>query len=58
MGIEQYVPLIGSLGFPIVAYFLMFTKFDKTIGKLSEQINVNNQLVQLLLQKEGVKVNE
>lgn len=49
---EEYqflLSLIGNTGFPIVAFLLIFWKFDKSLGLL----NNNTNAVQLLLQKEN-----
>lgn len=45
--------LIGNTGFPIVAFLLIFWKFDKSLGLLAEAVNNNTNAVQLLLQKEN-----
>lgn len=49
---EEYqflIGLISNIGFPIVAFLLIFWKFDKFLGLL----NNNTNAVQLLLQKEN-----
>lgn len=46
------VNFISNVGFPIVAFLLVFWKFDKSLALLTEAINNNTQAVQLLLQKE------
>lgn len=53
---EEYqflIGLIGNTGFPIVAFLLIFWKFDKSLGLLAEAVNNNTNAVQLLLQKEN-----
>ncbi|MGE7954956.1 hypothetical protein [Lysinibacillus xylanilyticus] len=45
--------LISNIGFPIVAFLLIFYKFDKSLGLLAEAVNNNTHAVQLLLQKEN-----
>lgn len=52
MELEPVASLIGTLGFPIVAYLLMFFKLDKTVEKLEESINNNTKLVEMLLKRE------
>ncbi|KOS62129.1 hypothetical protein FJQ98_13405 [Lysinibacillus agricola] len=47
------IGLIGNTGFPIVAFLLIFWKFDKSLGLLAEAVNNNTNAVQLLLQKEN-----
>ena len=36
---EMIVYTIGSLGFPIVAYFYLVMKFEKRLEKLEEALN-------------------
>lgn len=50
---EQLIQAVSTVGFPIVAFLLVFWKFDKSLGLLTEAVNNNTQAVQLLLQKEG-----
>ena len=45
---ETYVQWIGTIGFPIIAYLLMFFKLDKSITELTK-------VVQELCDKEGDK---
>lgn len=49
---EFLIGLISNTGFPIVAFLLIFWKFDKSLGLLTEAVNNNTNAVQLLLQKE------
>lgn len=53
--LEQMVQAVSTVGFPIVAFLLIFWKFDKSLGLLAEAVNNNTQAVQLLLQKENKK---
>ncbi|WP_442916902.1 hypothetical protein [Lysinibacillus sp. 54212] len=55
---EQIVQAISTVGFPIIAFLLIFWKFDKSLGILIVAVNSNTQAVQLLLQKEGMGLNE
>lgn len=50
---EFLIGLISNTGFPIVAFLLIFWKFDKSLGLLAEAVNNNTNAVQLLLQKEN-----
>ncbi len=56
--LEQIVQAISTVGFPIIAFLLIFWKFDKSLGILIVAVNSNTQAVQLLLQKEGMGLNE
>lgn len=55
---EGIVQAISTVGFPIVAFLLIFWKFDKSLGLLTEAVNNNTTAVQLLLQKEKEKINK
>lgn len=50
---EFLIGLISNTGFPIVAFLLVFWKFDKSLGLLNTAVNNNTNAVQLLLQKEN-----
>lgn len=50
---QAIMGMIGTVGFPIVAYLLMFLKMDKTIEKLEESINNNTSLIKLLFEREN-----
>lgn len=52
---EELIQAISTVGFPIVAFLLVFWKFDKSLGLLTKAVNNNTQAVQLLLQKENDK---
>lgn len=52
---ETILQAISTVGFPIVAFLLIFWKFDKSLTLLSEAVNNNTRAVQLLLQKESLK---
>jgi hypothetical protein len=49
---ETIVAMIGSLGFPIVAYLLMFFKFDKSLETLKIAIENNTKAITILLERE------
>lgn len=51
LGFEMIQVAVGSLGFPIVAYFLHVTQTNKTITLLTEAVN-NNTLAVKELSKE------
>lgn len=38
MEMEAITALIGTMGFPIVAYLLMFFKLEKTVDKLENTL--------------------
>lgn len=50
--LEELVEAISTVGFPIIAFLLVFWKFDKSLTLLTQAVNNNTQAVQLLLQKE------
>lgn len=52
---EEIIQAISTVGFPIIAFLLVFWKFDKSLGILIVAVNSNTQAVQLLLQKEEIK---
>lgn len=51
---EDLIQAISTVGFPIIAFLLVFWKFDKSLGLLTQAVNNNTNAVQLLLQKENV----
>lgn len=53
--LDELIQAVSTVGFPIVAFLLVFWKFDKSLGLLTTAVNNNTQAVQLLLQKEGQK---
>lgn len=55
MGISEFSTIIGTVGFPIVAFFLMFTRMEKALEKMEQAINNNTLLVKILMEREGVK---
>lgn len=46
---EQITMLISTVGFPIVAYLLLFFKLDKTIGVIEESLKNNTIALQQLI---------
>lgn len=53
MGLEQIIQAISTVGFPIFAFLLVFWKFDKSLGLLTDAVNNNTQAVQILLEREN-----
>ena len=43
--------IIGSVGFPIVAYLLMFNQNNKVLEELKKTIEDNNELIKILLER-------
>ena len=52
LNLEQIIQAISTVGFPIIAFLLVFWKFDKSLGLLTVAVNNNTQAVQILLQQE------
>lgn len=52
---EQLTQAISTVGFPIVAFLLVFWKFDKTLGLLTEAVNNNTIAVRSMLQNDEGK---
>lgn len=50
---ESLLEGISTVGFPIIAFLLLFWKFNKSISLLTTAVNNNTTAVQLLLQKEA-----
>lgn len=53
MDLEQIIQAISTVGFPIFAFLLVFWKFDKSLGLLTDAVNNNTQAVQILLEREN-----
>ena len=58
LNIESILQAISTVGFPIVAFLLIFWKFDKSLSLLTQTVNNKTTAVQLLLQKEKYKRNK
>lgn len=54
---EELIQAISAVGFPIVAFLLLFWKFDKSLNLLTQAVTNNTQAVQLLVQKEELNNN-
>lgn len=48
---------VGTLGFPIVAYLLLFFKLDKTLALIQVSLNNNTMAIQKLMADRGEKVD-
>jgi len=48
---ESIVQAISSVGFPIVAFLLLFLKLEKSLNLLKETVNNNTVAIQVLLKK-------
>ena len=55
---ENVLEGISTVGFPIIAFLLIFWKFDKSLGVLTVAVNNNTSAVQLLLQKENFNTDK
>lgn len=55
---ESILQAISTVGFPIFAFLLVFWKFDKSLGLLTQAVNNNTSAVQLLLQKESLTTDK
>lgn len=48
---EFFIQAISSVGFPIVAFLLLFLKLEKSLNLLQEAVNNNTVAIQILLKK-------
>lgn len=46
---DEILRAISTVGFPIVAFLLLFLKLNKSLDLLTSAVNKNTQTVQLLL---------
>jgi hypothetical protein len=53
--VQTMVQAIGTLGFPIVAYLLMFFKFQKSFDALAQAVNNNTIAIQKIVDKDLAK---
>ena len=51
MELSELYQLIGSVGFPIVAYLLMFNQNNKVLEDLKKTIEDNNELIKILMER-------
>ena len=54
MELSELYQLIGSVGFPIVAYLLMFNQNNKVLEDLKKTIEDNNELIKILMERNNI----
>lgn len=54
MDFSELYQIIGSVGFPIVAYLLMFNQNNKVLEELKRTIEDNNELIKILMERYNV----
>lgn len=54
MELSELYQLIGSVGFPIVAYLLMFNQNNKVLEDLKKTIEDNNELIKILMERSNI----
>lgn len=54
MDFSELYQIIGSVGFPIVAYLLMFNQNNKVLEDLKKTIEDNNELIKILMERYNV----
>lgn len=58
MDLGELYQIIGSVGFPIVAYLLMFNQNNKVLQDLKETIEDNNELIKILMERNNIHENK
>ena len=58
MELSELYQLIGSVGFPIVAYLLMFNQNNKVLEDLKKTIEDNNELIKILMERNDIHENK
>lgn len=58
MNLSDLYQIIGSVGFPIVAYLLMFNQNNKVLQDLKETIEDNNELIKILMERNNIHENK
>lgn len=58
MDLGELYQIIGSVGFPIVAYLLMFNQNNKVLQDLKDTIEDNNELIKILLERFNIHENK
>lgn len=58
MELSELYQIIGSVGFPIVAYLLMFNQNNKVLQDLKETIEDNNELIKILMERNNIHENK
>lgn len=51
MDFGELYQIIGSVGFPIVAYLLTFNQNNKVLEELKKTIEDNNELIKILMER-------
>ena len=54
MDFGELYQIIGSVGFPIVAYLLMFNQNNKVLEELKKTIEDNNELIKIFMERCGM----
>ena len=57
MDFGELYQIIGSVGFPIVAYLLMFNQNNKVLEDLKKTIEDNNELIKILMERNDIHEN-
>lgn len=58
MSLNDLYQIIGSVGFPIVAYLLMFNQNNKVLEDLKKTIEDNNELIKILMERNNIHENK
>lgn len=58
MNLSDLYQIIGSVGFPIVAYLLMFNQNNKVLEDLKKTIEDNNELIKILMERNNIHENK
>lgn len=58
MDFSELYQIIGSIGFPIVAYLLMFNQNNKVLEELKKAIEDNNELIKILMERKDMHENK
>lgn len=58
MDFSELYQIIGSIGFPIVAYLLMFNQNNKVLEELKKAIEDNNELIKILMERNNMHENK
>lgn len=59
MDYNSLITAIGSVGFPIVAFFVILkqnTKTNEVVGKLTEAVNNNTTAINVLMDRNNIEV--
>lgn len=58
MDMQQLQTLVGTVGFPIAAYILLFFQNTRTIKQLEEALNNNTTVIKLLKERLEDTIND